>query len=66
MSHIATQSWLIDRRRALRGLGSFIALLDHCFDDVHSFICMLTDDLHAAENGPNERKGGAARERRAL
>ena len=26
MSHIATQSWLIDRRRALRGLGSFIAL----------------------------------------
>ena len=26
MSNIATQSWLIDRRYALRGLGSFIAL----------------------------------------
>lgn len=26
MSHIQTQSWLIDRRHALRGLGSFIAL----------------------------------------
>lgn len=37
MSNITTQSWLIDRRYALRGLGSFIALpLLNCMRPAHA------------------------------
>ena len=37
MSNILTQSWYIDRRRALRGLGTFIALpLLDCMRPLHA------------------------------
>ena len=50
MSHIQTQSWLIDRRHFLRGLGSLIAL--PLYVPTAIFGAMAMTDAPGSQNAP--------------